>query len=428
MHRKPQNDLNAPRSTRPQHIFAAHETPITLAQRFLATLANWVRFVFLSTSAQQRRLNRLAFRATIKSLRRELREVSGRALRRQFGHERNWSRLEPAEIRSVVICRINGRLGNTLLLTPLIKQIREWLPDATIDLALAYPRAEELLRGMPGIGRIITFPYRIPRVIWAYLPAIYRLRAQRYDLAIDPIPDSTSGRMAIALCRARFRLGFDTTSQWVRLTHPVALPDQTLHDGARPMYLLAQGLGIVNEPGTPRLWLPLAVRELDAGRAAVEQAVASVKPAGAAMHVFGFFAHAAGTKAIERDWWRGFWQAFLELEPDTVPVEFLPLSGCNPIDGRFPILHVRSPRDMVAAIAATRMFISPDTGPMHLASATEVPTVALFCNSNVARYHPMKSRDICIDVTTCEPGSAAQLCQRRWREERVPHAERAQNH
>jgi len=83
---------------------------------------------------------------------------------------------------------------------------------------------------------------------------------------------------------------------------------------------------------------------------------------------------------------------------------------------------------LAAAIAATRMFISPDTGPMHLASATEVPTVALFCNSNAARYHPMKSSDICIDVTTCEPGSAAQVCQRRWREEGVPHAGRAQRH
>jgi ADP-heptose:LPS heptosyltransferase len=364
----------------------------------------------------------LAFRSTIKSLRRELRHVSGRALRRQIRHERAWSRLELGEIRSVLICRINGRLGNTLLLTPLIKQIREWLPDATIDLALAYPRAEELLRGTPAIRRVIAFPYRLPQVIWKYLPAVLRLRAQRYDLAIDPVPDSTSGRMAIALCRARFRLGFDTNSQWVTLTHPVALPDEILHEGARPIYLLAQALGIAMDPGSTRLWLPLEAWELDAGRAAVAQAVSTVKQAGTPVDVFGFFAHGTAAKTIERGWWHSFWQAFLELEPDTVPVEFLPLSGSKPIDRRFPVLHVRSPRDMVAAIAATRMFVSPDTGPMHLASATEVPTVALFCNSTVARYHPMKSSDICIDVTTCAPGSAAEMCQRRWRERRVPQA------
>jgi heptosyltransferase I len=41
-----------------------------------------------------------------------------------------------------------------------------------------------------------------------------------------------------------------------------------------------------------------------------------------------------------------------------------------------------SVRALTATIAATRMFISADTGPMHLASSTAVPTVALFCASD----------------------------------------------
>jgi len=39
--------------------------------------------------------------------------------------------------------------GNTLFLTPLIRRIHELLPHAAIDLALAYPQAEELLRNFP---------------------------------------------------------------------------------------------------------------------------------------------------------------------------------------------------------------------------------------------------------------------------------------
>jgi len=404
------------------------DKPLTLRRLLRAALASGSRFIFASRSARTRRLNRLAFRAAIKGLRRELRHICGRALRRLLRPQRRWSQLDPTEIRSVLICRVNGRLGNTLLLTPLIKQIREWLPDATIDLALAYPKADELLRGVPSVRRIVAFPYKLPQFIWRYLPAVYRLRAERYDLAIDPIPDSTSGRMAMTLCRARYRLGFDTISQWVPLTHPVALPDQAMHDGARPIYLLSQGLGIAIDAGSTRLWLPLDARELDAGRTCVAQAVCSMTRGTTPAAAFGFFAHAAGAKIIERDWWRGFWQAFLALEPDAVPVEFLPLNRSTPIDARFPVLHVQSPRAMVAAIAATRMFISPDTGPMHLASATEVPTVALFCNSNASRYHPMKSNDICLDVTTCEPRAAALVCQRRWREGRVPQGQQTQDH
>ena len=428
MRRKLEDNRRDPQSALNAHESAADQSPPPLRRLTRVALVDWLRFILASPSARKRRLNRLAFRAAIKSLRRELRQVAGRALRRHSRDERAWSQLEAAEIRSVLICRVNGRLGNTLLLTPLIKQIREWLPDATIDLALAYPKAEELLRGVPSIGRIISFPYKLPEVLWRYLPAVHRLRAQRYDLAIDPIPDSTSGRMVMTLCRARFRLGFETVSQWVPLSHPVALPEQTLHDAARPVYLLAQALGMANDPGSTRLWLPLEDRELDVGRVAVAQAARSKADPTATPATFGFFAHAAGAKAIERDWWLGFWQAFLELEPDAIPVEFLPLSGGKPIDARFAVLHVRSPRDMVAAIAATRMFISPDTGPMHLASATEVPPVALFGNFNVSRYHPMKSNDICIDVTAYEPRAAAQLCQRRWRETAAADIKLRQHH
>jgi heptosyltransferase-3 len=409
----PPSDSSEPR-------LASREPPVTVPQLLRATLVSWLRFMSALLSQRRRRVNRLAFRAAVKSLRRQLRHNWGRALRRIFPDKRQASLLDPEEIRSVLICRVNGRLGNTLLLTPLIKQIQEWLPNATIDLALAYPRARELLRDVPRIRRIIKFPYRIPQVLWAYLPAILRLRTWCYDLAIDPVPDSTSGRMALTLCRARYRLGFDTPSQWAPLTHPVAVPDETMHEAARPIYLLAQGLGLEVMQDATRLWLPLKSREVDAGRAAVARAVHARQRASVPAAAFGFFTHAAGTKRVERDWWLGFWQAFLALEPEAIPVEFLPLSGSKPIDARFPVLHVRSPRDMVAAISATRMFISPDTGPMHLASATEVPTVALFGNSNATRYHPMKASDICIDVTTCEPRCAAELCQRRWRAQRIP--------
>jgi heptosyltransferase-3 len=397
--------------------------PVKLRELLRIALVDWLRFIFVPAAARQRRTNRLAFRAAIKGVRRELRHRGGQALRRRLQHEPVLAHLDPNEIHSVLICRINGRLGNTLLLTPLIKQIREWLPNAAIDLALAYPRAEELLRDVPSVRRIIAFPYKLPQVLWRYLPSVVRLRARSYDLAIDPVADSTSGRMAMTFCRARYRLGFETESQWAPLTHRVPVPTKPMHDAARPVYLLGEALGITGSLASTRLWLPLLDRELVAGREQVSQALRSMNYPDATAATFGFFAHAAGSKVIERDWWLGFWHAFLELEPDAVPVEFLPLAGSKPIDSRYPVLHARSPRDMVAAIAATRMFISPDTGPMHLASATEVPTVALFGNSDAARYHPMKTNDICIDVTRCMPRVAAELCQRRWRERTLEYAQ-----
>jgi hypothetical protein len=104
------------------------------------------------------------------------------------------SRLPVDAISSVLICRINGRLGNTVLLTALVKRIHE------------------------------LFPHQVSGLIQEYLGALRRLRAQRYDLALDPIPESTGGRVALTLCRTRYRVGFLSGSQWGPLTHAIAAP------------------------------------------------------------------------------------------------------------------------------------------------------------------------------------------------------------
>jgi ADP-heptose:LPS heptosyltransferase len=67
-------------------------------------------------------------------------------------------------------------------------------------------------------------------------------------------------------------------------------------------------------------------------------------------------------------------------------------------------------------MAATRMFISADTGPMHLASSTAVPTVGLFCASNPLLYGPMKPVDLAINIADCTPDLVAQRCHRLWLE------------
>jgi heptosyltransferase-3 len=322
--------------------------------------------------------------------------------------------LHPASVRTVLICRINGRMGNTLMLTPLIRLLHDRLPHASIDLAIAYPKAVDLLSDLPGLRRIIVFPHRTPRMIWRYLAALRRLRACHYDLAIDPVPESTGGRAVLTFCRAAYRLGFSTKHQWAPLTHAVPPPRDSMHQAMHPVFLLSRALGVPYDMKSVRLWLPLREDELSAGRRLIARAVGAQCPQATA-RVFGFFAHAAGCKAIDRAWWCAFWDQFLALEPDAVPVEYLPSERHAPVDPRFSSFHVASPRVLSAAIAATRMFISSDTGPMHLASSTGVPTVALFLASDPALYRPLKPIDLVIDVAQSSPSAVARRCQGVWR-------------
>jgi ADP-heptose:LPS heptosyltransferase len=43
----------------------------------------------------------------------------------------------------------------------------------------------------------------------------------------------------------------------------------------------------------------------------------------------------------------------------------------------------------MALVAHCDLFISPDTGPMHVAVAFGVPTVAIFLEDNFKRYGPV---------------------------------------
>jgi ADP-heptose:LPS heptosyltransferase len=363
-------------------------------------------------------------RQALRNFRGYSRLIAGHVVARLIGPRKYATqKLPPESISSVLICRINGRLGNTVLLTPLVKRIHELLPHASIDLAVAYPHAGELLHSFPGLRRIILFPHKGRRLVQQYLAALRQLRAQRYDLVLDPIPESTGGRVALSLCRARYRAGFLTDSQWAPLTHAVSTPDFSMHQGLLPVFLLSQILGKPQNTAGLQLTLCLRPDEMERGRAALlrsmEPFVRGRAASGAATsRAFGFFAHATGLKVIERAWWGEFWEAFRELEPDVIPVEFLPPQADASGDARHPSLSFDSLRALTAAIAATRMFISADTGPMHLASATAVPTVALFHASDPSLYGPLKGVDVAINVSESTPRLVAERCHRMWRNSR----------
>ena len=61
-------------------------------------------------------------------------------------------------------------------------------------------------------------------------------------------------------------------------------------------------------------------------------------------------------------------------------------------------------QDVVAIARAARVFVSGDTGPLHLAAAVGTPVVALFGPTFAERNGPWSSRDIVVsrtDQCTC---------------------------
>ena len=321
------------------------------------------------------------------------------------------ARLDPASIRQIVVVRMNSRLGNTLATTALLTALHETMPGASIDVLTTYADAGDLLHGMPGLGNVMVLSNRGWRRLGESLKVLRAYRATKYDLAIDPVPNSLGGRIALRLCRTRWRLGFGGETQWLHLDFAAELPTELRHEVLRPLALLQQAFGYEVEPGKPRMRVANSDREIEMGAQLMSERLGqAARQPSAGSTVIGFFASARGQKNLGMQWWRDFWQAYLEVRPDTTPLEVLPSASHPPVNSDFATVHCPSPRMLAATISHVSGFFSADTGPMHLASAAGVPTIAFFNRTHPSVFGPIGPKDVAMIVNGMTPQEVARDC------------------
>ena len=355
---------------------------------------------------------RIVLRQAERRLRMGLRALIGRVLGRgAVTRCKPSARLDPAPIRRVLVVRVNSRLGNTLAMTTLLEALHDMMPDASIDLLTTYADAGDLLHGMPGLGKVMALSNRGWRHPGKSLEVIRAYRATRYDLAIDPVPYSLGGRVALSLCRARLRIGFGGETQWLRLDFAAVLPPELRHQVLRPLALLQQAFGYERVPANIRMRVANSVRETERGAELLSERLsrAARQPVRGST-VIGYFASARGRKNLGMQWWRDFWQAYLEVRPNTAPIEVLPSASHPPVNGEFATVHCRSPRMLAATVSHVDGFFSADTGPMHLASAAGVPTIAFYNWTDPATFGPLGPKDEAMIVNDMTPREVARKC------------------
>jgi ADP-heptose:LPS heptosyltransferase len=355
---------------------------------------------------------RNAFWKLERRLRSALRNVVARALAGgRVTRAARMARLDPAAIRRIVVVRMNSRLGNTLATTALLSALHDTVPHASIDVLTTYADAAELLPGLPGVGNVMVLSNRGWRRLGATFKVLRALRATQYDLALDPVANSLGGRLALSLCRARWRLGFSGDSQWLHLDFAAELPPGLRHEVLRPLALLQQAFGYEVEPGRVRMRVANSERELEVGAQLLSQRLAhATRQPPPDSTVIAFFASARGQKNLGMQWWRDFWREYLVLKPDTAPLEVLPNTDHAPVDADFATIHCPSPRELAAAISSVNAFFSADTGPMHLASAAGVPTIAFFNRTHPAVFGPIGTQDVAMIVNGMTPQEVARNC------------------
>ena len=298
--------------------------------------------------------------------------------------------LGPGAVREILVLRLD-RIGDVLMSLPALADLRAAYPAARIRLAVGRwseeiarraPVDEVLVWSAPWVGRAQEGA-ETARALWRKARA---LRGDAIDLALD-LQGDVRASWLMALTGAHERVGYANTGGARLLTRVVPL-DETVSwvDQSRRAVGAAAGPAAIGQGARVALL----------GEADRERAREVLRAEGLEGHRPLVGLHASGGRPIKQ-WGLGRWRevaARLQREfgaavlltgtaSDAALAQEVArgLEGAvRDLTGRFSLL------DSLAVIGALDLFLSSDTGPMHMAAAVGTPSVSVFGPSDARRY------------------------------------------
>jgi len=311
-------------------------------------------------------------------------------------------RAQPAR----VLCLRLERIGDLLMTLPALAELRGALPGARIDLAVGSWN-RDIAAAIPGIDTVETLD-----AAWltrdggglgpmALARRVAQWRGRHYDLAINFEPDIRTNA-ALAASGAAHTAGFAGAGGTAFLDTAVD-HDPSIHTADNALRLVRRVLGLEEGPApVATLRIPAASRD----EAARLLAPLAGRPR-IGMHVSGGravkqwpesrFAEAAARLIADRHASIVFTGTKADRDQIALARAALPAAATLDVSGA-PLLTV------AAIVEQLDLFVTGDTGPMHLAQAVATPVVAIFGPSDPARYGPRGIRDRVVRVDLpCSP-------------------------
>lgn len=283
--------------------------------------------------------------------------------------------LDPQKVRNILISRPNHRLGNTLLITPLIQEVHKVFPEAKIDIFLKGGVGHVVFQEYAYVDKLITLPKKHFKELGKYLASWFRLRKTNYDLAINVEQGSSSGRISLQMANSKFKFFGDDQDLKKDSEHIAKYPVLNFRS-----YIAS--LGIKSETAEiPTLNLMLTNQEKQLGKTQLQDLTKSEKP------TICLFTYATGAKCFSQDWWTTFYNHLQKKYPQFNFIEILPIENVSQIGFQAPSFYSSDIRLMTAVMHNCIAFIGADSGIMHLASAAQIPVIGLF-KSRAEKYGP----------------------------------------
>lgn len=305
--------------------------------------------------------------------------------------ERNLDSNTKIEIKRILICRPNQRLGNLLLITPLLQEITTTFPDCKIDLFVKGTLAPIVFENYKNINQIIELPKKPFKDIVKYSKVWLSLKKEHYDLVINIDKNSSSGRLSAQLTNAKYKL-FGDVNEEIQSKYK-----DHEHLAKYPVYDFRYNLAKLghkeNDKPAPALNLKLSPAEITDGKSKLDEIVNNDKK------TICIFTFATGDKCYSELWWETFYERLKKDYSNYNIIEILPIENISKIGFKAPTFYSKDVREMASLMANVAVFIGADSGIMHLASASLTPTVGLFSITNKNVYEPYDNNSVAINTT-----------------------------
>jgi ADP-heptose:LPS heptosyltransferase len=309
---------------------------------------------------------------------------------------------------SRILCLRLERIGDLLMTAPALAALRASLPGATIDLVVGSWN-QDLAAAMPGVTAVETVDAawlsRGGHGVSPFGLAMHatRWRRRKYDLAINFEPDIRSN-LALAMAGARWTAGFASGGGGPLLD--LALDYDTgahVADNAIALVEAATNHSGSGAPARATLSIPAANRAEAEGLLSRFQGMTTIGlqvSAGRAIKQWPEERFRTVAEQLVLD--RGAALVLTGSQADRAQVDAvlsaLPPQRVMDVSGGTPLLTV------AAVLERLDLFVTGDTGPMHLAHLVGTPIVAIFGPSEPRRYAPRGSRDHVVRIDLpCSP-------------------------
>jgi lipopolysaccharide heptosyltransferase II len=311
-------------------------------------------------------------------------------------------------INKILVLQLAG-IGDLVMATPTLKALRTRFKDAYIGL-LVMSRSAQLIEGSPYIDDLFVLDIKSNNLKGLFKKGalinvhrtIKKLRKKKFDMQINlEHISSWAGALKMAfffrLIGAEYRVGRDTDGKGFFLNFKVK------ENSREPKHAVEANLDVARALGANIEKITLEVPVFDKDREFVSDFLAQYDVSDNDL-LIGIN---PGTYRPYGRWFKERWAQLANVLIEECGCKVIITGGESEREMINEIVNLMREKSIITATTLTlkqvttllkrlNLFITNDTGPMHIAAAMQTPLIALFGPGDIRKFSPYCSNDKCI--------------------------------